>query len=216
MLGSAVEPVVMNRMIGAGAALALVLVTAASESRGAAAADAGADGSLARPISASAPALPVGPGGQDWQVGQSWQVGQVGGSRWLWPVAEHSVLRQFEAPEQRWSAGHRGVDLPAPPGSEVVAPDDGVVHFAGIVVDRPVLSIRHAGGLLSSLEPVSTSLTAGERVSRGKPVGLVEAGGHCEPGCLHFGVRLGGEYVSPLMLLGGLPRSVLLPTRASP
>jgi hypothetical protein len=29
-------------------------------------------------------------------------------------------------------------------------------------------------------------------------------------------VRLDGEYVSPLLLLEGLPRSILLPTRAAP
>lgn len=138
------------------------------------------------------------------------------GARWSWPVTAHSVLRHFIAPEQRWSAGHRGVDLAAMPGAEVLAPDDGVVHFAGFVVDRAVLSILHAGGLISSFEPVRSDLTAGQRVRRGDPVGVVEPGGHCDAGCLHFGARLDGEYVSPLMLLGGLPRSVLLPTREAP
>lgn len=137
--------------------------------------------------------------------------------RWTWPVTVPIVSRTYLAPAQRWSAGHRGVDLVADVGSAVLAPDHGVVHFAGTVVDRPVLSIRHSGGLLSSLEPVSTQLTAGDRVRRGEVVGVVaEPGGHCGERCLHLGARLDGEYVSPSMLLGGVAPSVLLPTRAAP
>jgi murein DD-endopeptidase MepM/ murein hydrolase activator NlpD len=120
-------------------------------------------------------------------------------------------VRQYIAPATAYSSGHRGVDLAAGSGT-VYAPADGIVHFAGVVVDRPVLSIRHPGGLISSYEPLETTLQKGEAVSRGAPVGTVIAG-HCSPICLHFGVRLDGEYVSPLLYLGGIGPSVLLPTR---
>ena len=86
------------------------------------------------------------------------------------------------------------------------------MHFVGFVVDRPVLSIEHAGGLLSSYEPVTSSLSKGDPVARGQPIGELLPG-HCARPCLHFGVRLAGDYVSPLLLLGGVPRAVLLPTR---
>jgi murein DD-endopeptidase MepM/ murein hydrolase activator NlpD len=96
----------------------------------------------------------------------------------------------------------------------VLAPDDGVVHFAGVVVDRPVLSIEHAGGVLSSFEPVTSSLRAGDVVHRGDVVGALVAG-HCASGaCLHLGARVGGEYVNPLVFLGGVPHAVLYPTRS--
>lgn len=138
-------------------------------------------------------------------------------TRWTWPVTVPIISRAYLAPAQRWSAGHRGIDLVSEVGTPVLAPDHGVVHFAGTVVDRPVLSIRHSGGLLSSLEPVSTALAAGDPVRRGETVGAVaEPGGHCGQGCLHLGARLDGEYVSPSMLLGGVPPSVLLPTRSAP
>ena len=88
------------------------------------------------------------------------------------------------------------------------------MHFAGVVVDRPVLSISHEGGYLSSYEPVATTLRKGDPVARGDPIGTVERG-HCSTPCLHFGVRLGGEYVSPLLLIGEVPRAVLLPVRTS-
>ena len=133
--------------------------------------------------------------------------------RWSWPTAvPHALSRQYLAPATPYGAGHRGIDI-ASTGTEVRAPADGVVHFAGVVVDRPVLSIDHAGGLLSSYEPVSTTLVEGDAVTRGDVIGTLEPG-HChESLCLHFGVRLNGEYVNPLLLLGGLPRSILLPTR---
>ncbi|WP_309616592.1 M23 family metallopeptidase [Salinibacterium sp.] len=136
----------------------------------------------------------------------------TGDARWGWPVAApHVVVRQFIAPANRYASGHRGVDLAAHDGA-VYAPADGIVHFAGVVVDRPVLSIRHPGGLISSFEPVETTLTAGDPVARGDPVGTAIQG-HCSALCVHFGVRLDGEYVSPMLYLGGLEPSVLLPTR---
>lgn len=136
--------------------------------------------------------------------------------RWSWPIGPpRTIVREFEAPPTPYAAGHRGIDLRAPEGTEVLAPEDGVVHFAGVVVDRPVLSIRHADGLLSSFEPVTTELVKGDAVRVGEVVGTVSDGGHCAGGCLHLGARLDGvEYVSPLLFLGGIPRAVLLPTRA--
>ncbi|RZU64784.1 peptidase M23-like protein [Microterricola gilva] len=134
------------------------------------------------------------------------------GSDWSWPVAApRAVLRPFEAPATRYSAGHRGIDIEADAGAEVFAPADGIVHFSGRVIDRSVLSIRHGGDLLSSYEPIDSSLAAGDPVVRGQPIGVVAHGGHCDGGCMHLGVRLHGEYVSPMLLFGGIPRAVLLP-----
>ncbi|WP_193509920.1 M23 family metallopeptidase [Cryobacterium sp. BB736] len=133
---------------------------------------------------------------------------------WSWPLAPpHPIARPFIAPPTPYSAGHRGIDITAVPGADVLAPAAGLVHFSGVVVDRPVLSIRHPGGLISSFEPVASPLKAGDAVSGGQPVGTLEAG-HCATACLHFGVRLHGEYVSPLNYLGGVSRAVLLPTRS--
>lgn len=133
--------------------------------------------------------------------------------RWGWPLAApHVVVQPFVAPETPYSPGHRGIDIGGSVGDVVAAPARGVVHFAGWVVDRGVVSIRHEGGLISSFEPVSAVVVAGERVERGQVVGVLERG-HCAGPCLHFGVRRYGEYVSPLLFLAGIPRSVLLPTR---
>lgn len=138
--------------------------------------------------------------------------------RWNWPIdAPRVIARPFIAPATPYSAGHRGIDLWADAGAAVYAPADGIVHFAGVVVDRPVISVEHPGGLISSFEPVASSLVAGTLVHRGEAIGHIlgaPQSGHCGAPCLHFGVRLHGQYVSPLNYLGGIPRSVLLPTRS--
>lgn len=134
-------------------------------------------------------------------------------TRWEWPVPDpHPIVRPYIAPETPYSTGHRGIDIHVGANAEVRAPADGIVHFVGTVVDRPVLSIRHPDGLISSYEPVTSTLARGDVVTRGQLVGAVQAG-HCTQTCLHFGVRLDGDYVSPLNFLSGLPRAVLLPTR---
>ena len=131
---------------------------------------------------------------------------------WSWPVnGPHPLARPYLAPPTPYAAGHRGIDIRVAAGSEVVAPDDGVVHFVGVVVDRPVLSIAHGGAVLSSFEPVSSTLAAGQLVTRGEVIGTVLPG-HCATPCLHLGARVDGEYVNPLLFLGGVPWSVLLPT----
>ena len=140
------------------------------------------------------------------------RAGTPPGDRWEWPVAPpHALLEPFEAPPTPYAAGHRGIDVAALPGSAVVASADGVVSFAGIVVDRPALSVRHANGLVSSIEPVVATVAAGDAVSAGQAVGIVASGAHCDGRCVHLGVRLYGEYVNPLALLGTLERAVLLP-----
>lgn len=130
---------------------------------------------------------------------------------WAWPVdGERRVLRHFAAPPTPYAAGHRGVDLAASaPGTAVLAATGGVVHFAGVVVDRGVVTIR-SGSLLVTVEPVTATVATGDRVAAGEVIGRLEPG-HCREPCLHVGVREAGEYVSPLRWLGGLRRAVLLP-----
>ncbi|SKB01001.1 Peptidase family M23 [Agreia bicolorata] len=131
---------------------------------------------------------------------------------WAWPVGDpHVIIRDWQPPPNEYSAGHRGIDIAASPGDIIVAPDSGIVHFAGRVVDRTVVSIAHTGDLVSSYEPLETTLKKGDRVERGQQIGVVVASGHCAESCLHFGVRHDGRYISPLLLLDARPRAVLLP-----
>ncbi|QLD10368.1 M23 family metallopeptidase [Microbacterium oleivorans] len=132
-------------------------------------------------------------------------------ARWLPPVASPTVVRGFEAPEHAYAAGHRGVDLRSGADEVVVAPALGVVAFAGPVAGRSVITIDHGDGFVSSLEPVDAVVAVGASVAVGEPVGVLSPEGHVGPGTVHFGVRHRGEYVNPLLLVGGFERAVLLP-----
>jgi murein DD-endopeptidase MepM/ murein hydrolase activator NlpD len=115
------------------------------------------------------------------------------------------------APAHEYGPGHRGIDLDLLGDSAVRAPADGIVAFAGDVAGRGILTIDHGNGLVTTLEPVDTVLVPGTQVRRGENVAMLAAGGHAASGELHFGVRLHGKYINPMLLLGGVPRAVLLP-----
>src|SRR3954469_24170016 len=85
-----------------------------------------------------------------------------------WPLRPRpAVVRLFDAPSPNWNRGHRGVDLAGAPGQAVYAAAAGTVVFAGMLADRPVVSIAHPGGLRTSYEPVRPVVRAGQLVSVG-------------------------------------------------
>ncbi len=132
--------------------------------------------------------------------------------RWSWPVPPPIVVvAPFRAPPTPYAAGHRGIDLAVAPGAAITAAAAGTVSFAGAVAGRGVVAIDHGGGVVSAIEPVAATVAEGVAVSAGDVIGTVSSGGHCSADCVHFGVRIDGEYVSPFLFLGGLPRAVLLP-----
>lgn len=133
------------------------------------------------------------------------------GRGWVWPVERFRLARAYVSPAHEYGPGHRGIDLDLLGASVVRAPADGFVAFAGSVAGRGILTIDHGDGLVTTLEPVITAQVPGAPVSAGEDVATLGVGGHAVPGTLHFGVRLDGAYINPLLLLGGLPRAVLLP-----
>lgn len=147
---------------------------------------------------------------------------------WVPPIpgaTPGDVLRPFDNPSKPWASGHRGIDLAG--GPQVVAPAAGTVKFVGQVVDRPVLTIEHADGTLSSFEPVISELEVGDAVSVGQTIGSVDPDvAHCETSCVHWGVRIPNGwhidgairdlYIDPQLLLGWNKPSVLWPVHSDP
>jgi len=116
------------------------------------------------------------------------------------------VLTAFAPPANRYGAGHRGVDLAVAAGSEIRSAGTGVVVFAADLAGRGVVSIEHAGGLRTTYEPFTASVTAGAAVGAGQVIGVLQAGHPgCAPAdCLHWGARLPDRvYLDPMSLLTG-------------
>jgi murein DD-endopeptidase MepM/ murein hydrolase activator NlpD len=130
-----------------------------------------------------------------------------------WPVTPPHVVRRFDPPPQRWLAGHRGVDLSAPPAAAVRAAGAGTVVYVGVIAGRGVVSVAHPGGLRTTYEPVTSALHAGDAVAAGGVLGRLDPGhpGCPAAACLHWGLRQGDRYLDPLALLG-LGRVRLLPS----
>ncbi len=111
------------------------------------------------------------------------------------------VLRGFEAPEQKWSPGHRGVDMALAVGSPVVAAGDGVVAFVGTVAGKPVVSITHADGVRTTYQPVHGAVKQGQEVREGQVIGRLGNPVDGYPG-LHWGALIAKDtYIDPLTLL---------------
>ena len=130
-------------------------------------------------------------------------------------LVAHDVINQFEAPLRQYGSGHRGIDLPAAIGAEVLAPVTGLISFSGTVGYRESVTIT-AGDIRYSMEPVCSDLVEGTEILLGDVIGQVcepdaSYQWHCESTCLHFGTRNSEGYFSPLVLLGELAPSRLVP-----
>ena len=139
-----------------------------------------------------------------------------------WPLRPRpEVVEGFDPPSSAWGAGHRGVDLVGRAGQRVHAALGGRVSFAGSIAGKAVVVVDH-GPTRTTYEPVATSLTSGDRVAEGQPIGtLLLPGSHCFPtACLHWGWIEGETYLDPLRLVGAGPVRLLpldgLPTPSTP
>ena len=129
-----------------------------------------------------------------------------------WPLSPRpQVVHGFDPPVTRWGAGHRGVDLLGHAGQRVRSALAGTVTFATTLAGRGVVVVDH-GGVRTTYEPVSASVSVGDVVGRGAVIGTLQrTSSHCFPrACLHWGLIEGAEhYLDPLTLVGAGPVRLL-------
>lgn len=123
--------------------------------------------------------------------------------QWQIPTSTPPMVnRAFTPPAQPWLRGHRGVDLGAGTGQVIHAAASGTVIYAGVLVDRPVISIRHQNGLRSTYEPVEALVTVGQAVTKGQPIGNLVSG-H-DANSLHWGAKYSDRhYIDPIAMVVG-------------
>src|SRR5512132_168272 len=132
---------------------------------------------------------------------------------WTWPV-DGPVLRPFSFDRAHpYAAGqHRGVDLGAASGTNVLTPAEGGVTFAGTVpTGGKTVSIETPFGYTATLVHLgSIGVTRGTHVTERAVVGTVGPSGVvdlAEP-YVYLGLRVTGEdqgYVDPLTFLPARP-----------
>lgn len=112
-----------------------------------------------------------------------------------------NVTRRADIPDQNWLPGHRGVDLAARTGQDILSAENGVVAYVGVIAGVPVVSVDHTDGIRTSYQPVHATVSIGDEVEEGQPIGRMAPANGDHDG-LHWGARTGKDsYINPLSLL---------------
>ena len=103
------------------------------------------------------------------------------------------------------SSNHKGIDIGASAGADIIAAADGTVTAASYSsAAGNYVMIDHGGGLYTVYMHASSLLVSpGQTVSAGGVIAKVGSTGISTGSHLHFGVSLNGSYVSPWSYLGG-------------
>lgn len=103
------------------------------------------------------------------------------------------------------SSNHKGIDIGASSGADIIAAADGTVTAASYSsAAGNYVMIDHGGGLYTVYMHASSLLVSpGQTVSAGDVIAKVGSTGISTGSHLHFGVSLNGSYVSPWSCLGG-------------
>lgn len=103
---------------------------------------------------------------------------------------------------------HFGVDIAGPAGAPVVAPADGVVALAedDLFYTGGTVMLDHGHGLTSVYSHLSeVTVSLGQRVRQGEPIGRIGATGRVTGAHLDWRVNLFKTRLDPALLVGPMP-----------
>lgn len=121
----------------------------------------------------------------------------------IWPCpASKRVTSEFgarEAPVAGASTSHKGMDIGAPTGTDIIAAASGEVVISTYSYSAGnYIMISHGNGLSTVYMHCSALLVSvGDQVKQGDVIGKVGSTGYSTGPHLHFGVRVNGAYVNP-------------------
>lgn len=130
------------------------------------------------------------------------------GGAFAWPCPSSSrVTSDYgtrTSPTSGASTNHKGIDIGASYGADIVAAADGEVTSAGYSsASGNYVIINHGSGIRTVyMHASSLNVSKGDTVVRGQVIAKVGSTGISTGNHLHFGVTVDGEYVSPWNYVG--------------
>ncbi len=137
-------------------------------------------------------------------AGETYNTVDLGNISFIWPCPSSSrITSQFgdrESPTAGASSNHKGVDIGAQTGSDILAAAGGTVTISTYSYSAGnYIMINHGGGVFTVYMHCSQLLvSAGDTVEQGQVIAKVGSTGYSTGPHLHFGIRYNGNYVNPL------------------
>lgn len=121
--------------------------------------------------------------------------------RFLWPI--NGTITSPFCERRSYEACHPGLDIAAPTGTQIRAPQGGRVAIASMVGGYGNYTCLQHGASLSSCYGHQSKLlvSVGQEVTRGQVIGLVGSTGRSTGPHLHFEVRINGTVTNPMNYL---------------
>lgn len=130
------------------------------------------------------------------------------GGKFVWPAIGAFEISSYYGSRDLGDGWHDGIDIVRPGGSSgctVIAAESGtVVHAGWKKTAGYTVIIDHGNGIQTRyyhMKQGSIVVSAGQKVSRGQPIGKIGATGFVTGPHLHFEVRVNGKSVNPLPYL---------------
>ena len=137
------------------------------------------------------------------EAGRTYNTVTLRDIKFRWPVPSSSrITSKFgdrESPVEGASTSHKGIDIGAPAGSDIVASAAGEVIISTYSPSAGnYLMINHGGGIYTVYMHASKLLVnVGDTVKQGQTIAKVGSTGISTGPHLHFGIRVDGNYVNP-------------------
>lgn len=136
-------------------------------------------------------------------AGKQYNNASIGNINFIWPCpASSRVTSSFgdrSSPTEGASSNHKGMDIGASTGTNILAAASGEVIISTYSYSAGnYIMINHGGGVYTVYMHCSQLLaSAGDQVSQGQVIAKVGSTGVSTGPHLHFGIRVNGTYVNP-------------------
>lgn len=136
-------------------------------------------------------------------AGQTYKTASLGDIKFIWPCPSSSRITSGfggrSSPIEGASSNHKGIDIGASTGSNILAAASGTVTISTYSASAGnYVMISHGGGVSTVYMHCSSRLvSAGDKVSQGDVIAKVGSTGYSTGPHLHFEIRNNGSYVDP-------------------